>query len=93
MWNCMVGEDRPAASASCVWDQPKCALAAADRGGLLGPIGSVNREAGDALEELGAIRATRYRTTNQRVTLLLLQPVDRPSTGNVGRVSLSCVSF
>src|SRR5258708_40360859 len=27
----------------------------------------------------------RYRTTNQRVTLLLLQPVDRLSTGSVGR--------
>jgi hypothetical protein len=33
------------------------------------------------------------RTTNQRVRLPLLQPVDRPSTGSVGRVSLPCVSF
>ncbi len=51
------------------------------------------RSQGMRLKELGAIRATHCRTTNQRVTLLLLQPVDRPSTGNVGRVSLPCVSF
>jgi hypothetical protein len=44
MRNCMVGEDRLAASASCVWDQPKCALAAVEAG-YHGPIGSVNREA------------------------------------------------
>ncbi len=58
MRNWMVGEDCPAASAICVWDQPKCALAAAVEAGYHRPIGSVNREARDALKELGAIRAT-----------------------------------
>jgi hypothetical protein len=38
MRNCMVGEDRPAASASCVRDQPKCALAAAVEAGYHGPM-------------------------------------------------------
>jgi len=31
--------------------------------------------------------------TNLRVTLLLLQPVDKPPTGCVGRVLLPCVLF
>jgi hypothetical protein len=43
---------------------------------------------GDTLQ-----RALGYRTTNQRVRLLLLQPVDIPSTGRVGRVSPPCVRF
>ena len=36
---------------------------------------------------------SHYRATNQRVTLLLLQPVDKPPTGCVGRVSPPCVPF
>ena len=31
--------------------------------------------------------------TNQRVTLLLLQPVDKPPTGCMGRVLPACVPF
>jgi hypothetical protein len=56
--------------------------------------GSVNREmpVRDALKDRRN-PLYHYRTTNQRVTLLLLQPVDRPSTGSAGRVSLPCVSF
>ena len=50
---------------------------------LTAPVGPFLFRAGPA--------GANWTTTNQRVTLLLLQPVDRPSTGTVGRVSLSCV--
>ena len=57
--------------------------------------GSVNREkpVRDALKDRRNPLYTIIEPTNQRVTLLLLQPVDRPSTGGAGRVSLPCVSF
>jgi hypothetical protein len=77
----MVGEDRPAASASRVWDQPKCALAAAVEAGYHGLIGSVNREARDALKELGAIRATpgsNYQPAGNASALAAGRSIGRP---------------